>query len=456
MFVSGEVLGAARFSGTWKTTVGLDLSGATLALSPGSTSSSLGLKYQVDRWKFSGDTDFTLDGLDRVKLSASGRLGDVRLSGSLTFDPIGGEKTQTETQSGSSHVFDWGKEYFVLWVEAKNVIATSSWYICVSSDNTNWTTVSPVFASGVHASGKVLVNLPARYVEVRATTGTLTPNAVTPEEVTIAHTKQVLKVDVTIPLPENGKLKARFMCPYIEGTPYVKLTLGGLKHEELSVDASAKFHLLRPDCRPSFHNAEIKLKFPFACFERLSATLKLGSSGFEELSFGLGSFDLGLPGINFSGGLELSLQEKAFDLSPSLKFEKGPCFTLHASLETSATPTQITGLSVYGIGVTHSWNGVSVKSTSYFDDKHSVAGKGSQRGWEVFTVESRGESCCEGKVGFSCSTYFAESSSRLFDWVETDVDLSFNLASNTTVSSLVVVETTGLTKMNLGIKIAWK
>jgi hypothetical protein len=75
--------------------------------------------------------------------------------------------------------------------------------------------------------------------------------------------------------------------------------------------------------------------------------------------------------------------------------------------------------------------------------------------WEKFTIKSTGESCCGENLNFSATTYFQSTHVTLFDWAETDLEVSVGLGSGTTVSTSIVVDTTGFSEWKIGWSISW-
>ena len=209
---------------------------------------------------------------------------------------------------------------------------------------------------------------------------------------------------------------------------------------------------MNPDCSFCFDRVQGTFAFDFGCVKDITATWKINQSGFDSVSFSVSDVDVGIPYITFDGKLSFSLLSKTLSITPQLNLGTDTCFKVYASLEPGpGGATEITGLSIYGLGVSYDWDGVSFESLSYLDGLHHVK----DTYWERFTIKSAGDSCCGGSLTFEASTYFQTAHSSLFDWAETDLELSISLGSNTTLSTQMVIDTTSFSEWRIGWKISW-
>ena len=67
-------------------------------------------------------------------------------------------------------------------------------------------------------------------------------------------------------------------------------------------------------------------------------------------------------------------------------------------------------------------------------------------------ITSKEDACCGGKLKFEVATYFQATHNTLFDWAETDVDLSVGITNTFTASTGIEVDTTGFTKLVIAFK----
>lgn len=450
--LSLQTVGEALLHGTLETTIATDLSGATLALLA-DTLSTLTIDYSFDPFLFESVVAYDLEGLDYLAFSLEGEIGTFTGDSSLVFYPIDDSTTKTKTTTGQTHWYDLGREYFVERLEVKNVNATSSWYIRVSADNASWTTVSPVFGAATTLSGQLTVNMLVRYVEVRATTGLLQASPSSPEELTIWYSNELWKTNFVVP---GGLLTlyGTFALPK-SGIPFFFFTFQGPQDEEISAWASLKFDLLRPDCHVCFKESTANVSSSFGCIEEVTINLQVSDSGFDRVKIALEDIETGLNWLDLSGTVTFSLAAKEVEFAPELSLKAGPCFTTYAKLETGTTKTEITGITLYGIGVNYSWNALYFSSLSYLDSTHYVPVRGQKACWEAFTIGTTADSCCGGWVDFEFTTSFSKSSDILFDWAETDFEISLSIGPSIELSMLFVLEETGCTYASATVLVEW-
>jgi len=409
--------------------------------------------YNTDGWTFTSDSTLDVSGVTRQEFSASGALGLFIINSRLTFFPVLGSHASLMTYSNSvnspSHIYDLGHLYFVDWVSATGVKVsspTTHWYIRVSQDKATWETVSQEF-KGNGVSGQVSVSQLARYIQIYATDGssvyvdesTITASVSGNAWVTTAH---LVAGGVTL---DTSFTKAT-------GGSNASLTISGTQDETLSSSITVYFKLTDPSCSFCLDHVQGTIGFDFGCIKDITTTWKLSSSGFEELSFSVSNIDIGLPGITLDGRVSFALLAKTVTLTPKLTLGNNTCFTIYAGLESgTGTPTEITGVNIYGLGLSYTWKGISIESLSYLDGLHHVK----DTYWERFTIKSTGDSCCGGNLAFETSAYFQEAHSTLFDWAETDIGLSIGLGNSTTISTSIVVDTTGFAEWKIGWKASW-
>lgn len=452
----GIVFGTSHLSGKWESSLAFDLSGPTLVLQTDSyTYSKLTLDYTLNPWTFKSVSSFDTSGLSMQEFSASGSLGLLILSSRLTFSPILGATGATLTYSNSTntveHTYNLGRAYFVDWVSVTSITmdaATSQWRIRVSRDSATgpWVWTSQVFTGNV-ASGQVAVGRIAQYVQIYAVTG---GGYVDDSSVTIAVSGQSWVN--TVRLVAGGLTLDGTFTIASGGSSCSLGATGSSPDGGLTANATVYFDISSTGCSLSFDRVQGTFAFPFACLDKVTATWKISCTGFDELSFAVTGLDLGLTCITFDANVAFSLVEKSVTLTPKLNLGTDTCFTVYASLVAGpAGVWEITGLAIYGLGVKHDWNGVSFESLSYLDGIHRVK----DTYWEKFVIKSTGDACCGGKLTFEVATYFQDAHSTLFDWAETDFGLSIDITSAFTATTNIVIDTTGVTDLILGIEFTW-
>ena len=458
--VSLGALAAEGRSVDWVTTLTFDLSGPPAPFVPVDppgrlplSTSSLGIDYKIDRWTFSVDADLSLlAGLESVKVNGGGKLGDLSLRSAIAFSPIGKEISEEATSTAPVHTYDFDDLYSVDVVRAENVRATSPWSIWVSTDRHRWTAVSSAYPAAVGDSGWVQVDRLATYVEVRAAVGNLVASAASPEVVSIRFSDMTWQAQFSTKILDTLKLTGRVKLKKTQ-TPSLALrvrTMAG----EISGDLKLAFRLERPSCCFCLDEASIDLGFPFGCLGEIGVGLEFSGIEFDEVSISLGSIQTGLSWLEASASVTFEADEKSFSFSPSLQLGSGTCIALEGSLLTGGSSTILDGVAFNTVSVECDWNGISFSSLSYFGANRYVPVRGTQECWESFTIAASGDACCGG-LDFECTVAFAQTSTSLFDWAETDFSVSFDLNDVTTLSASLVIEREGSIYASVSLRTGW-
>jgi len=447
---------ASPLSGSFDVGIALNPNASSLSglvQTDSDTYTKLTLNYSSDDWTVGSISQFNMGGLERQQFTTSGSLWIIILNSQLTFFPVLGSSPALITRSSSvnspSHDYDLGQLYFIDRVSATGVqvnAPTTHWYIRVSQDGTSWDTVSLQF-TGDGDSGWVTVGRSARYVQIYATDG----SSVYVDESTITVSVSANAWTTTARLATAGvTLNGSFTKA--SGGSNCSLTITGPRDKMPVTSATIYFNLVDPDCLFCFDQVQGTFAFDFGCVKDITATWKINRSGFDSVSFSVSDIDVGIPYVTFDGNLNFSLLSKTLSITPQLNLGTGTCFKVYAGLELGpGGAAEITGLSIYGLGVSYDWDGVSFESLSYLDGLHHVK----DTYWERFTIKSTGDSCCGGNLAFEASTYFQDIHTTLFDWAETDVGISIGLGSGGTISTSIVVDRTGFSEWKIGWSISW-
>jgi len=212
-----------------------------------------------------------------------------------------------------------------------------------------------------------------------------------------------------------------------------------------------------------FTGVSFTVHFPFTCIEDVKTTLSFSQSGFDYVKFQASGIDIpGISWLTFSSTLKFTVDTKTLTLTPALNLGTPACVDLYVTLESNSETYVISGLDIYAIGLSTDIGGVSFSTLSIWDAT-TWAAEQDPNGleswyntyWERFIIASSSDSCCGGNFTFSVATYFLDTHTTLFDWGMTDVDVSYGIGSNFTVSSGLVVKTTGLTELSLGFTVTW-
>ena len=425
---------------------------SSLVQTDSDTFAQLTFNWDVDGWSFSSRSRFDMSGLTRQEFSASGALEVIKLNSRLTFFPVLGSAssliTRSKTINTNIHEYDLGQLYFVDWVSATVKAGTPAthWHLSISTDGESWEQVSPAF-SGSCSSGQISVGRFARYVRIEATDGAgvyLDESTMTAAVAGYAWTTSARLVAAGVTLDSRFALAS-------SGSS-LSLTFTGPDEGELTIAATVYFKITDLDCILCFDRVQGEIGFGFGCLEEITATWKVSKFGFQELTFSVRDVDLGLPLVKMDLKVSFGIASKTVTVTPKLDLEDFACLTLHANLEFGpAGPIELSGLTIYGIGLKCSWEGGSFESISYLDGLHYVK----DRYWERITIRSTGISCCGGQLSFEVNTYFGDTHATLFDWAETELKMSVEIEDYVTFSTTFTLDTNGFSEWKIGWKTSW-
>ena len=448
--------GATAFHGAWEG--GLGFSFPLAVQTDSDTYSRLRLAYTVSDWTFDSLTTFNISGLLSQRFGGSGALGPLALNSQLLFSPAPGSALISYSKTTSAmleHRYDLGVSRFVDWVSVTAIgmdTSADTWRIGTSDDGITWDWVPGVFTQGDVPSGDFSVGAVVRYISIIATSGHIDTSSVLISVSAQAWTTNVRLVTDGVTL--YGTLTIA------SGASGLTLGIIGSFGNNLPVTGRLSFIMAQPSCSFCFDRFEGTFGFALGCLDQVTATLKMrnpqtaSQSAFEEFSLSTTGLDLGLLGITFDARLAFELAEKTVTLTPALNLGTGTCFTVYASLGSgTAGPWEITSLSIYGIRILQTWDGVSFESLSYLDDLHHVK----DTYWERFTIKSvGGDACCAERIEFSVSAYFEKTGLSLFDLAETEASLSFGLTDALTIRlKAVVASQAGPEELVFGWSLSW-
>ncbi len=204
----------------------------------------------------------------------------------------------------------------------------------------------------------------------------------------------------------------------------------------------------------------IHLCFPFGCIEQVCSTFSFDTSGLAGVEFCVS--DIPVPTIEW---LSLSAcvdfvvgpnEGKSVSLTPSLKMPAG-CFTLYSSILTApgAGSLSITGLSIYGFGLSCTVGGVRFTDATSLSPSKNLAVTGDAAYWEKMRFSSVTDSCCGGAFNFDVTLWFLQTSTQLFDLGKTSIALSYGFGENLTARTGASITTLGVVEWDLGFCLSW-
>lgn len=451
------VFGSAPLSGSFEMSVAFNPSAPTLAgfvQTDSDTYSKLIVSYSLSEWIFKNTTSFDLSGLSAVRFEANGELGVFALSSKMDFYPgtsislafTSGTDLYAPLSTDYSHVYKMPQTRYVLWLKvAVENLNSSDLDVSTSADGNSWTPVT------LDSSGEASPNRKVLYVKIDAGTTKIESSTLTVRYSGINWATPSKSWRTSCKWSFGGiSLSGRFTLA--NGSSNLLLGFKGPRNDVLNIAADVKFDLNpHSDCSFSFNQANTTLKFPFACIDEVTAKLKATCGGFDYVSFKVSHIETGLSWLDLSGTVKFTTSDKTLTMTPKLVLANASCIKVYGKLVTGDSTMEITGVSIYGIGLKHTWNGVSFESLSYLDSSHYVK----ENYWEKFVITSKGDTCCGGKLKFEVATYFQATHDTLFDWAETDIDLSIGLTSTFTASTGVEVDTRGFTKLVIAFKTTW-
>ena len=242
---------------------------------------------------------------------------------------------------------------------------------------------------------------------------------------------------------------------YMDNTPFVGLSLGisgdvGLC--TLGIEA-----MFGGDCSFDFLGVCFEFGFPFACVEWVDVEACFGCGTFEGICFSITGLQLsGIDWLIFD--FEVCFDDgplgKYFTFVPDLNLGAYDCITLYAELVTDGD-VEFDGINVYGLEIYYEWNGVYFQSITSFEPAKNLSLIGFAEYWEVICIGSVGDSCCGGGFDFEICIYFDITSTWLFDWGLTEINLGFGIGSNFTVTASLQIDAGGLLLMCLGFDVSW-
>jgi hypothetical protein len=221
----------------------------------------------------------------------------------------------------------------------------------------------------------------------------------------------------------------------------------------------------------------------FGCVEDIKSTLYMSCSGFEFIKFELSGIDVGLGWLTLDAELKFEMQAKSLKLTPTLNLGNPACIDVYSAILTDAPDdtlysgfTSLTGISVYGLGLTFSWQGVTFKSLSVLDTAHyaittpeygSVIEEITEaledgdevyfEYWELMSIQVEGDGCCGGSYSFLANSYFDKNSTSLFGWGMTHIEVAVPVGPMISLCCEVEVDddVPGLDHLGFGFKIGW-
>ena len=208
----------------------------------------------------------------------------------------------------------------------------------------------------------------------------------------------------------------------------------------------------------------------FGCID-ITAVTTFGKTGFTSQEIELSFLHLFNSPLNITLNYVFSLQTASHTFTPSLETDFG-CLKVYTDL--LGTGGQITGIEIYGIELSASYAGTTFRSISNLnttdyvittpaygsiieletDAIHNAHLYYSKDYWEIISLEVTTPGM-GGTYTFSVDTFFGTSTGLLFDWGMTEMGVAISFGSTFSVSSHIVIDTTGFTAWKIGMSLSW-
>ncbi len=218
------------------------------------------------------------------------------------------------------------------------------------------------------------------------------------------------------------------------------------------------------------------------CIDNLTTTVYFTCvSGFEWVRFEVEEICTGLSWLSLDSELTFHIQTKSIVVAPSLLLGECACIDTYVEVRTGAPDdalygalTSITGISLYGVGLTYTRQGVTFKALTVFDTGRyvittpeygsviasiaNVVSKGYDYYpdyWELYSIEVTQDGCCGRLTSFLANTYFGENPTSIFDWDMTHVEAKYAVSSTLFLTTLIELDNDGLDHFGFGFEIGW-
>jgi len=220
----------------------------------------------------------------------------------------------------------------------------------------------------------------------------------------------------------------------------------------------------------------------FSCIEDLSTTLYLSClSGFEWVRLQVEEICTGLSWLSLDLALTFELQTKSIVVTPSLLLGECACIDTYVEVRTGAPDdtlygnfTSITGIGLYGVGMTYTWQGGTFKALTVFDTGRyvlttpeygsviaslaDVVNKGYDYYpdyWELYSIEVVQDGCCGRITRFVANTYFERDLGSIFGWGMTHVEATWAINPSLFLTGKLQLSNSGLNHFGLGFEISF-
>ena len=224
----------------------------------------------------------------------------------------------------------------------------------------------------------------------------------------------------------------------------------------------------------------------FGCVNEITAALYITSDGFDFIKFEVDAIDVGLSWLTLDLDLTFQTAVKTIGFAPTLVLGDALCIDIYAEVLTNApvgTNTTntlydaynaITGIAIYGLGFSYSWDGITVKeltvlntgryaiTTPEYGSAIEEIVEALENGhaycvnyWEMLSIKVIRDGCCGESTRFLVNTYFNKNETGLFGWGMTYIEAETAINSTTSLSTQIEVGTDGVDYIGFGAEVSW-
>ena len=264
----------------------------------------------------------------------------------------------------------------------------------------------------------------------------------------------------------------------VESATFIGADLSGISFSQVSSSTTSTLLTRTYKTDPTIDSGEIcfsgeELTFKATTFECIDITsvTTFGKIGFISEEIELSFLHLFNSPLNITLNYVFSLQTASHTFTPSLETDFG-CLKVYTDLLGSGG--QITGIEIYGIEFSASYAGTTFRSISNLNttdyvittpaygsiielETDAIANAHlyySQDYWEIISLEVKTPGM-GGTYTFSVDTFFGCSTGLLFDWGRTDMGVKISFGSTFSISSHIVIDTTGFSAWKIGMSLSW-
>ena len=214
-------------------------------------------------------------------------------------------------------------------------------------------------------------------------------------------------------------------------------------------------------CGFCFSRENLSLSWTW-CDLQVRSTVNITDAGFQSVTLSASDYpipSLVVPSFGLYLDLALTFTPTSKMLTPTFRLKTAwiDCIKLLAELDTSgASDTSINGFSIYGIKLQQTLpDGIRIQMATSFDTAKNSSVTGQSDYFELFLLSGTTTSCCGAPGTWSVATYFACSSTELFDWGMTLFRLDMGLTDRFSASTEIAICSGTFNEPTLELTLGW-